>query len=288
MAETVLSYDAPGSRTPSHPAWDSKMKSVRLSELAPVSTVETLRGRGGTVDLWYYFYEDVNDASLLQAHHSLMSKDERQRHDRYHFERDRRLFLATRALVRSVLSQYAPVRPEAWCFASNEHGKPYIADPAVEPELHFNLSNTHGLVVCVVSTACKLIGIDAEATTPPSDSIQIADTNFSPFEAEALRRLPREDQPLRFTSYWTLKESYIKARGLGLAIPLDQFSFVLSDEAAKISFDPRLADDASRWRFNLINASPDHLVAVAAKTNGAALSLRAARMVPLRAPAGER
>lgn len=260
------------------------MKLLRLSDVAPISIGETLRGPGAIVDLWYYLYEDIDDVSLLQAHYSLLNEEERERYRRYHFERDRQLFLATRVLVRTVLSQYAPVLPEAWCFANGAHGKPYIATTAGQPKLYFNLSNTHGLVTCVVSATCELIGVDAETAKPPSDNIQIAETHFSPFEVAALRELPPEDQSLRFVSYWTLKESYIKARGLGLAIPLDQFSFVLSDASARISFDARLADDAARWRFRLLSALPNHLVAVAAETNGAPLSLRAARTVPLRDP----
>ena len=69
--------------------------------------------------------------------------------------------------------------------------------------------------------------------------------------------------------------------GIGLAIPLDQFSLRV-DDAISIRFDPRLADDAALWRFALLDAPPHHLVAVGVETGGAALSLRARQVVPLR------
>ena len=163
-----------------------------------------------------------------------MTPDERKRHQRFHFERDRRLFVATRALVRTVLSSYAAVAPADWRFGVGEHGKPRVVHPAVRPLIHFNLANTPGLVVCLVSIAHQRIGVDAERTdhqteTPP------ADWCFSASEVKALRTLPAFTQSQRFFAYWTLKECYVKARGLGLALPLDRFSFLVDDHAIRLS-----------------------------------------------------
>lgn len=254
--------------------------------LPPIDVSETLSGAPGIVDLWCFFYEGVDDPALLAAHDALMTPAERARRDRFVFEKDRRLYLATRALARTTLSAYAPVAPAAWRFAEGSHGKPYIDAPRPAPRLHFNLTNTLGLVVCAVSVAHDAIGVDAENVARAGETVSIADSYFSPFEVRALRARPAVEQPRRFFSYWTLKESYIKARGLGLALPLDQFSFHL-DEGPEIgvSFDPRLGDDAARWRFALIDASPVHALAVGAATGGAPLAPRIAAVVPLRGPA---
>lgn len=252
-----------------------------LESLGAVSVADTLRGGRAVVDLWYYCYEREQDADLLRQHRALLTADEVNRLERFHFERDRRMFLATRALVRTALSEYASVAPQAWRFAAREHGKPYIVHPAVRPELHFNLANTKGLVVCAVSCRCANIGVDAETTERSVERDEIADAYFSPLEAAALRALPPADRPPRFLSYWTLKESYIKARGLGLAIPLDQFSFLLDDGPIRISFDPRLNDHPARWRFSSL-ATARHCLAVAADAGNSALCLRSSRTVPLR------
>ena len=72
-------------------------------------------------------------------------------------------------------------------------------------------------------------------------STAIANRFFSPTEAAALSGVPEHRRQERFFEYWTFKESYIKARGMGLSIPLDRFSFHYSDErAVRIAIDPVL------------------------------------------------
>jgi len=78
------------------------------------------------------------------------------------------------------------------------------------------------------------------------------------------------------------------ARGSGLALPLDQFSFLLDQEGIGMAFDESLADDATRWRFALLDEPPHYMIAVGVDTGGAALSLRAAHIVPLRGKRAER
>jgi 4'-phosphopantetheinyl transferase len=94
--------------------------------------------------------------------------------------------------------------------------------------------------------------------------LDVADRFFSPSEVAALRALPREEQLDRFFFYWTLKESYIKARGMGLAIPLSQFSFELDsarERGIRIRFDPELKDDPARWDFSALSYGRRHAIA---------------------------
>ncbi|MPZ14324.1 MAG: 4'-phosphopantetheinyl transferase superfamily protein [Chloroflexi bacterium] len=269
----------PNSLESEHPEVGSMRGSVE--RFPAVSVAETLALGGGIVDLWYWFYDRNDDAELLARHEALLTPDERERHMSFKFESDRRLFLATRALVRTALSGYAAVGPADWRFASGEHGKPRVDYPAVTPPIHFNLANTTGLVVCAVSLDYDAIGVDAERISRDADTVGLAERYFSASEAAALRALSPAEQRRRFFSYWTLKESYIKARGVGLALPLDQFSFLIDDDSISIGFEAQCADDATRWRFALLDAPPRHIVAVGADTGGAALSLRTTHVVPL-------
>lgn len=257
------------------------MRRASVNQLRAVSVEETLGSRRGIVDLWYYLYEGVDDAELLAAQEALLTPNERERYGSFHFERDRRLFLATRALVRTVLSSYTAVAPADWRFATGEHGKPRISSPALTTPIYFNLANTPGLVVCVVSVAHEQLGVDAERIDREAEALGLAERYFSESEVRELRALPAYEQPRRFFAYWTLKESYIKARGLGFVLPLDQFSFLVDDEISVV-FDARLADDATCWRFSLLAAPPHHMIAVGVETGGTALSLRATNVVPLR------
>lgn len=245
-----------------------------------VSSAETLTPSPGIVDLWYHLCEDL-DASSLDGLETLISPGECARLKSFRFDRDRVLFLATRVLVRTVLSNYAPVLPSAWHFATDRFGKPRIAFPQLPIPLYFNLANTPGLVACVVSASHQSVGVDAERITPEVDFAGVAANFLSPSEAEALRALPAHQKPARFFTYWTLKESYLKARGVGLTVPLDDFSVLLGDAEIRMAFGPRLADDPDLWRFDLLDLPSHHVIAVAANTSGAPLSLRATRVLKL-------
>jgi 4'-phosphopantetheinyl transferase len=233
------------------------------------------------VHVWLLFADMVKEPRLLSTYEMLLSPEERARRARYKFEHSRREYLLTRALVRTTLSRYAPVAPRAWTFRQNEYGCPSIA-AAEHAWLRFNLSNTAGLIACAVVRE-REVGVDVEEVTRPGETVTIADRFFSPLEFEALRRLPEEAQRARFFDYWTLKEAYIKARGMGLAIPLDQFSFLL-DEAPpiRVAFDPRLGDDAASWQFEQFALSPRHQTSAAVHRGpGPDLRFVVRRAIPL-------
>lgn len=261
----------------------SGFQAGRVAHLPAVSTRETLDDPGGIVDLWCFRYDDAREPALLAAYAALMTPDEEARHRRYVFAKDQLQFLATRALVRTVLSEYAPVPAADWRFVEEAGGRPRVLSPEVAPPLFFNLSNTAGMVVCAVSAAHRELGVDVEFLGRPGETVSVAGAYFSPFEARALHELPLAAQRQRFFWYWTLKESYIKAKGLGLAIPLERFSFLLDEgPAIGVRFDRSLGDDPGEWRFSAVHAERNHLVAVGVKTDGAPLRLRAVEYVPLR------
>ncbi|AUX24198.1 4'-phosphopantetheinyl transferase [Sorangium cellulosum] len=237
----------------------------------------------GVAHLWYVFSDAVRDEALLAAYHRLLSPDEAERQARFLFAENRHEYLLTRALVRSVLSRYARVAPEAWSFVRNEYGRPQIAGPPGAPPLRFNLSNTRGLIACLVAMD-RDVGVDVEDTGRASSTVDIADRFFSPAEVRALHAQPEAARRARFFEYWTLKESYIKARGMGLAIPLDHFSFHLDDgPSIGISFDPRLADDRAAWQFALYRPSAQHMMAAAIRRGiDPPLSIELKETVPLR------
>jgi 4'-phosphopantetheinyl transferase len=163
------------------------------------------------------------------------------------------------------LSNYADVPPEAWRFVTNEFGRPEIDAPKDARWLKFNLSHTNGLIALIIARE-REVGVDVEDRERRGRLLNVADRYFSPSEVEALHALPDEEQLERFFLYWTLKESYIKARGMGLAIPLAQFSFTIgsAESAITIDFDPKLNDDPARWQFIAMSFGRRHAVAIGA------------------------
>ena len=217
------------------------------------------------VEIWLVAPAEIKDPDLLRAYDSLLTAEERDKQQRFVFEKHRHDCLVARALVRCCLSRYADVEPADWRFEVNSYGRPEVQPGFVEWPLRFNLSHTEGLIACAVTAACD-VGVDVEYPARMKDPLDIADRFFSAFEVEALHRLAHTAQRERFFRYWTLKEAYIKARGVGLSLPLRQFSFNL-DQGSRIaiSFDPQLQDDPSSWQFISVEPTVDHILAAAVK-----------------------
>lgn len=227
----------------------------------------------GEAHLHYIATDEVTSPELMAAYLRLLAPDERARRDRYRFDRNKREYLLTRALVRTVLSRYADVSPAAWEFRANEYGRPEIAAPE-HAWIRFNLSNTEGLVAILVARDVE-VGVDVEDVNRHGETVAIADRFFSPIEVAALRAQPEARQTARFFDYWTLKEAYIKARGMGLAIPLDQFSFLIDEGAPiRIAFDPRLADDPATWQFDQFALTNKHQTSAAVRRGAGAPDVR--------------
>jgi 4'-phosphopantetheinyl transferase len=193
-----------------------------------------------------------------------LSPDERQRAERFVFERHRHQFVLAHGLVRLALSSLVPsVDAAAWRFRADENGRPHVAGPVGAGSLHFSLSHTEGCVACVIS-ACEAVGIDVEDTSRRDSLLAIADRILSPEEIVALRALPEADQIDRLFDYWTLKEAYVKARGQGLRLSFERFSMIgVPDEEVRIAFAADFGDDPARWRFTQSSPSRRHRLAIA-------------------------
>lgn len=202
-----------------------------------------------------------DEEELLARYGGLLSPDEHERQMRPTIEKRRREVLLTRALVRTVLSSYTGADPRDWRFGTGERGRPFVAGLPFD----FNLAHTEGMIVCLVSDAPSP-GVDVEFMSRRGKLDEVAEHFFAPPECEDLRRTAEAEKRRRFFTYWTLKEAYIKARGLGLVLPLDAFWFALGGDGPSIAFDHRIEDDPAAWRFETLALSGDHLCAVALRS----------------------
>jgi 4'-phosphopantetheinyl transferase len=218
---------------------------------------------GEAVHVWLCRVDTVPDPDMLARCAQLLDAVETRRWQRYRFDKDRHLFLVGHALLRSTLSRYADVDPARWRFRLQEFGRPEVAGPQTNLDLRFNLSHTRGLAVVLVTLGTDC-GVDVEPADRSVDIESLARRNFADSERTDVLARADEDQRRRFLEYWTLKESYIKARGVGLALPLTKFTMTVGDRVT-IAFDPAIDDDPEDWQFHLVRPAATHQLAVAVR-----------------------
>ena len=207
--------------------------------------------RTGALHLWCAYPDDLLREEAAHACAALLSEEERMRWQRFRQEHNRRQYLATHALARTALSCYCGIAPEELRFSANRHGK-----PALEPDcgMRFNLSNSTGLVVCLVAEGAVEVGVDVEPYVRADQITNVGHKVFSSAEQAQLEVLPPAELLDRSLSLWTLKEAYVKARGVGMSLPLDKIAFLFEGgNQVRLELDPVLSDDPGRWRFWLLD-----------------------------------
>ncbi|MCC5468315.1 4'-phosphopantetheinyl transferase superfamily protein [Pelosinus sp. Bkl1] len=128
----------------------------------------------------------------------------------------------------------------------NKYGKPFLQ---YYPEFQFNISHSEELIVCAINNS--QVGIDVEKVKDV-DGIKLTKRFFSNEEYEEIRQ-----EKIGFFELWTLKESYIKAIGKGLFLPLDSFTIKKQDDKILLkSVFSHVVD------FRQYNIYPDYKLAV--------------------------
>lgn len=231
--------------------------------------------------LWVVDPARFEDLEARRSLERILSPAELRRRAQFRFPHLQQTFLVTRALVRSALSCFAAVRPEDWTFGANAYGKPYLLCAGQVPPFHFNLSHTDGLVALLVARE-PLLGVDVEPLDRHLSDVEQLGSWLSAAELADVMAAPPAARPERFLVYWTLKEAYIKARGLGLSLPLDRFSFHLeASEPARISFDSSIEDRPEDWQFVQLRPTDRHLLAMAIRRQeGSAFAVEVHRDLP--------
>ncbi len=214
----------------------------------------------GQVDVWVAVSDRVarykND-SLFEA---MLGPRELEQYRSLQYPETRFDYLLSRALLRTVLAGYLDCDPGSLEFDRSEFGKPCLAGKS--SPLCFNISLTEGLVLCAVSVGAR-VGADVEFHGHERSMLDVADQYFSALEIAELKRLPAARQRQGFFRYWTLKESLIKARGEGLSVPLDSFSFRTSGGAAKlVSYPEGFIEPDEAWDFRCFDFGEDYSAAV--------------------------
>lgn len=202
--------------------------------------------------------------NYVQVLYDILNADERTRADRFHFPHDRRHFIVARGVLRVLLGSYVGREPRQLEFCYSSYGKPSLVDNQVGGRtFQFNLSHSHGMALYAAAWD-RRVGVDVEWFRPNFGAEQIAKRYFSPNETAVLRTLPPERRIEAFFTCWTRKEAYIKARGKGLSMELDQFDVSLAPgEPAAVLATRDDPQQASQWALRHLDPGPGYVGAVA-------------------------
>lgn len=180
--------------------------------------------RGGVVHVWTAELGAWSEIQLSTLANYL-DAEEQARAQRFHFERDRRHFVAARGFLRRLLGAYLEAPPGEVCFCYGSRGKPSVSSPATA--LHFNLSHSHGRAVFVFALD-REVGIDVEAGTRlGEDWPGLVRRVFSSREQAEIFSLAPAIRRTAFLNGWTRKEAYLKATGLGIVDGLQSIEVTL-------------------------------------------------------------
>jgi 4'-phosphopantetheinyl transferase len=210
------------------------------------------------------------DLSPLQidSFRRTLASDEQARAERFYFHRDRERFIAARGVLRAILGRYLNKAPASLSFCYSSHGKPALVSESGGDALRFNISHSHGVALYAV-TRGREVGIDLELVRSGLEIEEIAERFFSRLEIATLRALPTDLRRRAFFLCWTRKEAYIKARGEGLSLPLDQFdvSLIPGEPATLMSTRPD-SGEALRWSLHELALDPGYAAALAVEGHG--------------------
>lgn len=177
------------------------------------------------------------DPEVFQEFFKFVDERKKERISGFHHWEDAHRVLLADALARSVISQETGLAPDDISFDKDEFNKPWLRD---FPDLYFNISHSGNWVVFAVDA--YPVGVDIERIL--DIDLGVAEICLSPDERLELERQELPQRLYFFYALWTLKESYIKAQGRGMEIPLTDFTIVHGDDGRfAVKIEERILED---------------------------------------------
>lgn len=165
---------------------------------------------------------DVSKPLSKNMEENFISQITQEKHDRIQrliHKSDFNRGLIGDVLARAVLREKLRIANDQIVFSKNLYGKPYLGNV---DHCHFNISHAGKWVACVFDN--EPVGVDIEMIK--HIDLDIAKRFFTKSEYDYVQKWNDDRKVERFFQLWTLKESYVKAKGEGLTIPLNSFNIV--------------------------------------------------------------
>ena len=194
----------------------------------------------------HFYYANIDEyLQNLDFFLRLLSEDEILRANKFKFLIDKFRFIVSRAILRIMSGYYLKIEARKVVFKYGEFGKPKYD---MTTQIRFNISHSGSMMVLGFARDNE-IGVDVEKIKTDFDVLEIAQNFFSNREVKSLLNLPIEQQHRAFYRCWTRKESFIKAKGIGLSFILDSFSISLdSDEEAELLETQWDSSEKDMWK----------------------------------------
>ncbi|MFN7950915.1 MAG: 4'-phosphopantetheinyl transferase superfamily protein [bacterium] len=237
----------------------------------------------GAVVLWVCPTRHLGSDERERWYRCWLDDAERRRADGAGNAARRAEIIEGRALLRAALAAELGAAPNAWRFSTTPEGQPRV-DPALAARsaggVMLSLAHTRGLAVCALARGVA-VGVDVERDDRRVEPTAIAGRFFSAHDARAVTSAPADARRAVFLERWMLREAYTKALGTPL-LALDRQSVSFERAAGEARGAVRLTADsllaAESWRFWMLEPTPEHRVAVAARRltalAGARLAIR--------------
>ncbi|WP_231949975.1 4'-phosphopantetheinyl transferase family protein [Paraburkholderia caribensis] len=228
-----------------------------------LSMPSSLLTRPSTQEVHVWEWDLDACADDFERHWETLSEEERERANRFRFERHRRRYVAGRGELRQILGRYVGLAPSAITLGYGSDGKPFCASQPAEWRICFNLSHSENAAALAVSNGFE-VGIDVEQFRTIEESLPLE--VFSARERAQFTALPDAERQNVFFESWARKEACLKALGTGFILPPTHFEFDLSVHG---DTTPRLvggeAEEATHWRICALSSRPGCAGAVAAR-----------------------
>lgn len=195
----------------------------------PISSDEIIKGRNGIfslkkgdIQIWSISLDA--EKKLRSACLNALGESGRERISFFKFKQIQENYIISQGGLRLLLAYYLGIHPEELQVGRLSKGKPYSID---NERLKFNMSNSGRRVVYAFNLDDE-IGIDLERIRELSDLDELIEKNYSITEQNYINKLANQ-RLYRFFKFWTIKEAYLKAIGVGMRIPPEDLQFSIQN-----------------------------------------------------------
>ncbi len=176
------------------------------------------------IHVWYVTLPESQ--SIIEHYSRFLSYEEKQRAQRFKFEVDKNKYKFMHGILREILGEYLIKPPDTIIIYRNNYGKPQFINSSIHQFIEFNMSSSKNLVVLAFAHS-RNVGIDIEYINRELQIDEIIPSLLSPDEVYIFEHIDCSERLMFVLRLWTLKEAFVKAKGIGMFMPFEHISFTI-------------------------------------------------------------